>query len=121
MKRICKGLIVMAFVFLTSPLAEAQMTGQILVNGWKAFQGAESKSSTLEDKCLGGIYTGFIVGICDATSHYFNIPSSVTTEEALNVVGKYLDSHTERWNEPAVILAVDALHQAFPAVPKKKK
>ncbi|MBP1746269.1 MAG: Rap1a immunity protein [Deltaproteobacteria bacterium] len=121
MKRICKGLIVIAFVFLNSPLVEAQMTGQILVNGWKAFQRADSNNPRMEDTYHEAAYTGFIVGVCDATSHHFNIRSNITPEQALNVVGKYLDEHADRWHESAVVLVLDALEQAFPKFPKKEK
>jgi hypothetical protein len=58
---------------------------------------------------------------CDATSQYFNIPSGVALEGALNAVGKYLDAHTERLHEAAVILVVDALSEAFPVFPRKGK
>jgi hypothetical protein len=61
------------------------------------------------------------VGVCDATSQYFNIPSGVAPEGALNAVGKYLDAHTERWHEAPVILVVDALSEAAPAFPRKGK
>ena len=36
-------------------------------------------------------------------------------------MGKYLDAHTERWHEAAVILVLDALSEAFPAFPRKGK
>jgi hypothetical protein len=36
-------------------------------------------------------------------------------------VGKYLDAHTERLHEAAVILVVDALSEAFPVFPRKGK
>lgn len=61
------------------------------------------------------------MGVCDATSQYFSIPSGVAPEGALNAAGKYLDAHTERWHEAAVILVADVLSEAFQAFPRKGK
>jgi hypothetical protein len=100
---------------------ENEFLPSILVNGWKAFQNPDSENPRWEDIYHKAACIGFIVGVCDATSQYFNIRSGVAPEGALNAVGKYLDADTERWHEAAVILVVDALSEAFPAFPRKGK
>ena len=117
MKRICKGLIVMALIFLISPLAEAEMRGQMLVDGWNDYQNMKLQGWRSSE--LGGVYMGYVSGICDATS--FSFPSGTKNEQVFDLVGKYLDEHLERWHEPAVILVLDALRAAFPKVPAEKK
>ena len=120
MNRIWKGLIVIAFIFLISAVAEAQWTGNDLVQGWKASQLGEKATQTA-DVAYQGSYIGYIMGVCQATNYYHNIASSFTVGQACNVVGKYLDEHPERLHEAAITLVMDALSQAFPQFPTKKK
>jgi hypothetical protein len=42
----------------------------------------------------------------------------VTPGQIFAIVAKYLNNHPEKWNEPAVILVVEAIKEAFP---QKKK
>jgi len=120
MKRIWKGLIVIAIVFYITPIAEAQWTGNDLVQGWKVFQRGE-RTAQMADVAYEGSYIGYIMGVCQAINYYHNIASSFTVGQACNVVGKYLDEHPERLHEAAIVLVVDALNQAFPTFPTKKK
>jgi hypothetical protein len=124
MKRICKGLIVMALILLITPLAEAQFTGHELVEGWKVYQRMLAGQAVAEktDAFRWGHYLGFVTGIAHAVSYYYGgIPSGSTVNQECNIVGKYLDEHPERWHEEPAILVIDALAQAFPTFPKKSK
>lgn len=63
-----------------------------------------------------GLYLGFIGGVYDACDGAFFCagPSDPTQGEIVSAVSKYLKDHPERWNEPAVVLIVDALKAAYP-------
>ena len=126
MKGICKGLIVMALIFLISPVAEAQFfTGATLMDEWKAFQRANAgqlqPSDTITDAIKNGHYMGFVMGVWNTANYYYVTPGGITGAQMFHVVGKYLEEHPQRWHESAVILVVDALNQAFPQFPTKKK
>ena len=126
MRRAWKGLILLGFIFLSTPLAEAQFSGRDLVDGWNAYQRASSKSSGKRtDQIQAADYMGFILGVWNSASYYnptFHVVAKgITLRELCHVVGKYLDKHPERWNEAAVILAVDAIHQEFPTFPRREK
>jgi hypothetical protein len=121
MKRIYKGLIVMAVVFLISPLAEAQMSSQDLVKGWKAFQRVQAGQASPADQLDASMYRGYVLGIADAASYYLSHSDQVTVEEACYVVGNYLDRHPERWHGPAIYRVVEAMTEALPKFPIKKK
>jgi hypothetical protein len=121
MKRIRKELIVIALVFLVSPVAEAALDGHTLVEGWKAYKRVEKDHAELVDPYLRGLYMGYVMGFCDAASKHFNIPSGTTNERIFIVVGKYVDEHPEEWHKPADFLVIKALNEEFPIFPKKKK
>jgi hypothetical protein len=126
MKRVYKGFIVIAFVFLLAPLAEAQFTGHDLVDEWKAYQSASSKSSGKRaDQVQAADYMGFLQGVWDTASYYDFTPhgagNGMIVHDLCRLVGKYLESHPDRWNEAAVILVMDALSEAFPTFPTRRK
>jgi len=124
MKRICKGLIAIAFVFLSSSVAEAQFfTGHMLVDDWKAYQRVESRqlrdSDMIGDTIKNGHYMGFVMGVWNTADYYYTTPGGITGGQMFHVAGKYLDQHPERWHEGAVTLVVDAFKEAFPTFPKR--
>ena len=126
MKRVCKGLTVIALIFLMTPPAEAQFSGRDLADEWKAYQRATSKTSGMRtDQVQAADYMGFLQGVWYAAGYYslkaHAVGAGVTVNQTCHVVGRYLDAHPERWHEPAVILVVDALNEAFPEFPTKKK
>jgi hypothetical protein len=120
MKRIWKGLIVIAFVFLISPLAEAQLACPELVAGWEAFQRMQAGQASPSESRAASIYVGYIYGIADAAFYYRSASGQITVKDAGYVVGKFLDEHPERLHGPAIYLVVEALSQAFPQFPTTK-
>jgi hypothetical protein len=118
MNRMFKVLVVIAIVSLISPLASAEMNGRFLAEGWKAFQQPETENRKSADVYNEGLYTGFVLGVCDGI---LKLPSGVTIEQRMKAVGNYLDAHPERLHEAAVLLVVEALNEAFPKAPKKSK
>jgi hypothetical protein len=121
MKRIYTGLVVIAFVFLISPLAEAETEGRMLVDGWKAYQRMDTGQVQSGDQWNMGFYMGYVTGLIDVSFDVFNIPSGVTGGQIFSVIGKYLDEHPERWHKSAGVLVIEALKEKFPRVPKTKK
>lgn len=125
MKRILKGLIVIALVLLISQTVEAQAPADDLREGWKLYErfvrsGAETPPP-LDAFKMGG-YAGYVVGVWDTTVYYFYSDTNynVSKDQLCHVVGKYLDAHPERWNEPARALVTTAILQAFPPPVAKK-
>ncbi len=78
-----------------------------------------------KNRLFVGFAHGHIMGVIESHSYYssrwkecagrdFAAPSRSTIEELVGVVQKYLGTHPESWNQPAVILIHDALTEAFP-------
>ena len=112
MKRMCGGLIAMAFVLLVSPVVDAQLyRGQKLVEGWKAYKimlaPKPLKSPVLVQRMAN--YVGYVAGVYDANYDIFALPTDVTVDQICNAVGKYLDEHPEEWHELAVSLVLRGL------------
>ena len=125
MKRICKGLLVIASIFLISTVAEAQFyRGEKLVEDWKAYKmmlaSQPVKSPELVQRMAN--YVGYVVGVCDAYFDLIAVPPEMTVDQIPNAVGEYLDDHPEEWHEPAVHLVIQALMERITRqVPEKKK
>jgi len=120
MKRIWKGLNLIAFVFLITPLAEAQLSSPELVAGWKAFQRMQAGQASPSESRAASMYIGYIYGIADAASYYRSGSDQVTVKDVGHVVGKFLDENPERLHGSAIYLVVEALSQAFPQFPTTK-
>ena len=125
MKRICRGLIAMAFVLLVSPVADAQLyRGQKLVEGWKAYKimlaPKPLKSPVLVQRMAN--YVGYVAGVYDANYDIFALPTDVTVDQICNAGGKYLDEHPKEWHELAVSLVLKGLTaMELQRVPAKKE
>jgi hypothetical protein len=78
-----------------------------------------------KDRLFVGFAHGHIMGVIESHSYYssrwkecarrdFAAPSGSTIEELVGVIEKYLATHPERWNMPAVMVIDEALTAAFP-------
>ena len=78
-----------------------------------------------KDRLFVGFTHGHIMGVIESHTYYssrwkecarrdFAAPSGSTIEDLAGVVEKYLGTHPESWNQPAVILIHDALTEACP-------
>ena len=78
-----------------------------------------------KDRLFVGFAHGHIMGVIESHSYYssrwkecarrdFAAFSGSKIEELVGVVEKYLQTHPESWNQPAVILIHDALTGASP-------
>ncbi len=59
-------------------------------------------------------YIAYIIGVYDATSYAYNTPATLTKGQVMNVVTSYLINHSEQWGDPASLLVIRALKEAFP-------
>ena len=59
-------------------------------------------------------YIAYIIGVYDATSNLYKTPSSLTKGQVMNIVTSYLMNHSEQWGDPASLLVIRALKEAFP-------
>lgn len=67
-----------------------------------------------------GRLQGFITGVNDTLSGSdFCPPKNTSLGELIAVVREYVDLNMERWDEPAVVLSVEALAKAYPCTRKK--
>ena len=124
MKGIWKSLIIIAFVLLISPVADAGFyTGQKLVEDWNAYKMMSKPKPLKSSKLLQGMahYMGYVVGVIDSNSDLIFIPPDVTVERLFKAVGKYLDTHPEEWQEPAVNLVLQALLEHLAREESKEK
>lgn len=65
-------------------------------------------------------YMSYIFGVHDSLEGILICtPSKVNGRQIIAIVGKYIDNHPEKWNQPASYLVVPPLLNAFPC--KKKK
>jgi hypothetical protein len=114
MKGVWKGLIVVTFVLLISPVADAEFySGQKLVEDWKAYKAMAKPKPLKSPKLLQGMayYMGYVVGVVDSYYDVIFFPPGVSVEQLFKAVGGYLDEHPEQWNEPAIDLVLQAVKE----------
>jgi hypothetical protein len=124
MKAIYQGLIVTLLVFLISSVANAEFyAGQKLVEDWNAYKMMSKPKPLKSPKLLQGMahYMGYVVGVIDSNYDVIFFPPDVTVEQLLKAVGKYLDVHPEKWQEPAVNLVLQALMEHLSREESKKE
>lgn len=82
------------------------------------------------DSVSSGFCAGFVSGVIETQTwwqlrelsdskrnqnvEHFCIPGTVTNDQIVKIFVKYLDDHPEKLHEPAVLLLLTSLHQAFP-------
>jgi hypothetical protein len=59
-------------------------------------------------------YLAYIIGVYDATSYAYNTPQNLTKKQVMVVVTNYLMHHPEQLGDPASLLVIRALKEAFP-------
>ncbi len=91
-------------------------SGQWLHDAWTEYErstagaGPTSRApgDILKTAIESGLFVGFVVGVSSAVNdgsiQLLEIPASVTTQQVLTIVGRYLDDHPEKWSLPAQIL-----------------
>jgi Rap1a immunity proteins len=124
MKGIWKGLIIITFVLLIGPVADAEFyAGQKLVEDWNAYKMMSKPKPLKSPKLLQGMahYMGYVVGVIDSNYDLIFFPPDVTVEQLFKAVGTYLETHPEKWQEPAVNLVLQALMEHLAREESKKE
>ena len=103
-----------ASAFTTDMLEQTQVfadfySGNKLLELIKADAGKSEADYAKAEK-----YMAYIIGVYDATSYAYNTPSSLTKGQVMFVVTEYLKNHPEQWGDPASLLVIRALKEAFP-------
>jgi len=120
-----KRWILMFFVLIIFAFAQTQAlagfyAGNDLITSMREYDKTEANPSGAKvDFDEAWKYLGYITGVYDATEYLYNTPDKVTQRQLAAVVSKYLKNNPEKWNEPAALLVMNALQEAFPL--KKSK
>ena len=63
-----------------------------------------------------GTYFGFIAGVTESTFNtgLYCPPNNIENEQNYAIVANYLKKHPEKWTQPAVIIVLQAMKEAFP-------
>jgi hypothetical protein len=102
-------------LFLSKVMAEQThvftdfYSGNDLVELIKAATGQSGVANTKTE-----IYIAYIIGVYDATSYAYKTPQSLTKGQVMVVVANYLMHHPDQWDDPASLLVIRALKEAFP-------
>lgn len=98
--------------FGAEPVARVPDTGLVLKQKLELLD----RATDLTDRFLAVRAVGYLDGIADAAVGlgYTCYPTGVTQEQIREVVMKYLREHTERLNDPAPLLVLNGLLEAYP-------
>jgi hypothetical protein len=101
-----------AFAFAAEPVATEPDTGFVLKQKLELLD----KATDLTDRFVAVRAIGYLDGIADAAVGlgYTCYPTEVTQAQLREVVMKYLRDHPERLNDPAPLLVLNGLLEAFP-------
>lgn len=92
----------------------AFVTGNQLVQFMREFDKYQNGNKDADNFEIGR-FTGYVIGVVDSNNESaFLIPTDTSIGQIGAIVSKYLKDHPEKWNEPASILVITALKEAFP-------
>ncbi len=113
------ALLMLAFYALPSQ-AEGYLDGNRLLARYEAKMRMvqDAASGLASDAIDAGFYIGYVQGAAEALTNSLCLPGKLPASSAEEVVGKYLQSHPKKLNEPASFLVRDALSEAYPCSKK---
>jgi hypothetical protein len=102
----------LAVAFAAEPVAREPDTGFVLKQKLELLD----KATDLTDRFVAVRAVGYLDGIADAAVGlgYTCYPTGVTQAQLREVVMNYLRDHPERLNDPAPLLVLNGLFEAFP-------
>jgi hypothetical protein len=108
-------MIILAFAHTQSFASGAYLySGNNLVELMREYDASEAHAGGVNYYKLG-VYSGYILGVCDATGELYDMPATgATAGQILAVVSRYLKNHPQEWSQSAKVLVVNALQEAFP-------
>jgi hypothetical protein len=94
-------------------------TGQWLHDGWRALQKYQNgQYATMQDSdfLLQGMFMGYVMGTAEIlhAAQWIELPKGYAPMQLCTIVGKFTDSHPEKWNDLAVGSVVRALVAVWP-------
>lgn len=88
-------------------------TGSSLMQGWREHQRILNSQPGEKNYILASVFAGYVTGVADARSEVLGVPSGVSRDQVCAIVGRYLETHPDEWNEVGSILVEKALRNAF--------
>lgn len=115
MKRVLASGLVMLFAsFHVMAAWQYGLSGNTLADYMREYDRANRGESNV-DWGKAWAFRGYVLGIFDIGNGALFYPSDpIPAEQAQAIVAKYIAESPARWAEPAPVLVVDALAQAFP-------
>ena len=101
------------FLCISSDLFAFFDTGNDLVLNMREYEKANANVPN-SDYFKAAYYMGFVTGVCDATSHFYDAPANLTKNQLFAIVAKYLKENPEKWSQPGSLLVIEALRKSFP-------
>jgi len=99
---------------ISIPVAQA-MDGNDLLTGYNSYKHVKAGVAKNTDAYDGGLFDGYVSGIFDSVvGIVLCVPSDVKNGRIQEVVGQFLETHPASRQRTAVLLATQALMQAFP-------
>lgn len=106
--------IVAVLMVLSIPVAQA-MDGNDLLAGYNSYKRVKSGIAANTDAYKGGLFDGYVSGVFDsAVGIALCVKGDVKNGQIQEVVGQFLETHPASRQRSAVLLATQALMQAFP-------
>lgn len=102
----------MAVAFGADPVIQGPDTGLVLMQKLELLD----KATDLTDRFVAVRAVGYVDGIADAAVGlgYTCYPTGVAQAQIREIVLKYLRDHPERLDDPAPLLVLNGLFEAFP-------
>jgi len=102
------------FVFSSLIFSTGFLKGNDLVGLMREYEKSK-RGEQGANKVSEGIYFGYVMGIVDADNgKSISLNASVTAQQLLAIVCKYLNESPEKWDKPAQDIVIEALKKAFP-------
>lgn len=100
----------MTLLFLASSNVYADFTDGNELQHWLS-----ESESTNESRYHSGLFRGYVSGVVDTGNDVlFCTGNGVTRGQYTAVITKYIRNNSEKWNNGASSLVIEAMQQAFP-------
>ena len=106
----------MASMLMVLSISVAQaMDGNDLLAGYNSYKRVKAGIAAGTDAYDGGQFDGYVSGVFDsAVGIALCVPVAVKSGQIQEVVGQFLETHSESRQRSAILLSTQALMKAFP-------
>ena len=98
-----------AFVFVSTGAAAQDITTANYM-----LQKCQERNTLMSAWCHGNVQAVGYLGSALPAPYKIYMPTGVSPEQSVRVVVQYLNARPQRWHEPFLALAVEALAQTWP-------